>query len=1817
MRHTTLAAVLLVALVGASAQNEDVFARDAAIAEAHEDELLTGRYSMLLTADDLDSLETDVDSNSTDVVVVDVDATDANATTDSGLVVLGCSDLGMLEVCVEVHPALEAGIRSCLETGTADATEEEVAVSGGVKGKTPFVRSGAGTGELSCEAGAAVVAVAAAGEASTHKENLLLEGTLMALSLTVTADAANGLAVSWHGTLMSGEMAVGRSAALSVGFSVGRASNTSEVVTEVFVDISDLADGELDLPSRLSFSAAGLPFFEAGALDVAESCPFDAVVVAGGADLGVAVPGVEAALVLTKAQFDLCAFLSDADESTPFLTVAAGMSGPVDVMGVAVEGLTASLSAAQDADNAGAVAWTGSVAGTVQVFGGSVVSAAQAQFTSEGMSALSVAVDMETGGLHLVGEVHYVSGGCSSGNRGAVSLSIPSAGGFAGNGTLAQKNGCVGVGTTQQPLWVVDVELAADAGALEVAGVSVTGASARFESSPSAGAGAGAKTPTWSGTVSGTVALGSGSTGRVEVDVDGATGVTRVAVQGTVSAGPVTGAVSLEVADGVMRGNGSFVFGGAATGGAGVGAAAPLVPTFSAAVVHVSTYRPENAHMPVWDVQGSLSSLSVHGFTLDSVSVALSAAFVNPEKAGDVPTLAWTGSVAGTGSLEGTSVAMAAAVEKNEFASLFGALVVEGEGVVFNGSIEITADNADNGCALLAGEGELVLTATSHTFMASLLYNKCARAAGDVRYAVTGTAAGTLQLDGLELAAASFEATGVVPASVSGSGSALTWSGRLGATGHLFGGSSSVGVVFAQGKLASVEVHTMFMTGNGMLQAAVDFVYVNSCTEASRGNGSATVRLPGTGDLALATAVVYHPCSGAMELTGTFDGSWDGPGAQLEAVSVSLHTGGHGGAAMLSTRTWVGTVNATTAAGLSASVEFNSSNPGAVLATLEYEDSHVRVTATVGTDCTGEGLLIVKDLPHNIPALELAVSLSKDCGAGASQAWRVAGSLADVRIPFYGKTLTISSVAVEVTSSASGAKAVSVRGAFLEDFELDLSFPVPVRAEDVNLRGAVRAGGAATPDGFATAWQGSGSASPLAGSLGAAAPGMMKGLKGLSLSSAEVVVNFGGTVSLTATGTALGLDFAVVVAVAKTGSAWNYGMAFTANKPGSGSGSASADLPASVRNVLEFLSPSWVRFSVAKAAMEVEGVSLRRGLSIAAFMGADSGPLKAMMAACPSGLKGQVEAAGGGSAGVTVVADITSATEMTVFLMLAGQVPLGDRAMLREVALAFVVKAGAPEIGFKVVMDFTVGGGADAQTFTAGGFISLSATGSLTVALSVDSDTPWVRPFGVPGVKVLFPLGVKMTITPALLPSQFALIGGLQIGGASGTVAVGVDLQDFRKCALAAEVQNFNLKGIISDVVGCKNCLGPVASVLGDVSVERFAASFNPDPVNAVVITIADVSATIPAGVSVEVENLRLWGVVHVVSAHFKASQGGLEIAMLAKPMRWGPVSITSANGKSGPSFELALTPKQQRVRIDGRAVVLGQSVSLLLELSDARKYGRFQLSLGSALSVDVQMTTVGTPGKRGFSNTLTGTIKADILAKVVTRATGFLLDLGKKATSALKAAGSKVSAAKRKLDSVNNKLKSVERSALSKINSAKRTVDSWKRSLDGKYNSCKSKERTCRKKWWKCGSVPGCWIGYGSVKVAYYAAKKVLSGAERAVKGGIRAAQGAVNAAKGVLSAAQGVLRAASAVVNTFNNIARSVGGALKNALRIHSLTFSNTLSNSATSVSLRADMTIVGHRFKFGFKATLNYEKFVTNIYNQFRHRMRQRFGKLIKGL
>ena len=57
----------------------------------------------------------------------------------------------------------------------------------------------------------------------------------------------------------------------------------------------------------------------------------------------------------------------------------------------------------------------------------------------------------------------------------------------------------------------------------------------------------------------------------------------------------------------------------------------------------------------------------------------------------------------GAGSLEGTSVALAAAVEEGGFGSLVGAVVVEGEGLVFNGSNETIAGNARDGCALFAG----------------------------------------------------------------------------------------------------------------------------------------------------------------------------------------------------------------------------------------------------------------------------------------------------------------------------------------------------------------------------------------------------------------------------------------------------------------------------------------------------------------------------------------------------------------------------------------------------------------------------------------------------------------------------------------------------------------------------------------------------------------------------------------------------------------------------------------------------------------------------------------------------------------------------------------------------------------------------------------------------------------------------------------------------------------------------------------------------------------------------------------------------------
>ena len=1769
-------------------------------------------------------------------------------------------------------------------TGGGDGTNTtgSVVVTGALTSNTSahFVTSAETEVTLLCEAGVVQFELTAEGDVSGLSGELPLENALVSMNVTVQNETATGgLVLDWEGSLVSGMLAGETATSVVVGFGVEKAFKGAAVETLVYVDFAlpdttndtnetavvetgTSADNstyldlelDLDLPSQLGFRVDGVPLFDGSIEAATASCPVAVMIEFP----GMSVPGLGQELAITEAMFDVCMFVVKTNVTAPFARITASTTEPVSVHGLTLEGVSATVTAthtqtkaqAEAARGTGAaeattdapsvpetdaplvlvfteapvwgtdapaedyvdgdededyevqadtIAWGGSVSASVSLFG--TTASVTGTFTVDGLDALEVALEVVKPGFSLSGTVSYASANCTADNGGSVEVTVASAGGLSVSGTMVQAEGCGADGVT--PQWAVRAAL--DVGTdVSVSGVAVADVALELDSTVAADGAV-----SWGGRISGAVGLAGASSAAAEITFDDADGVTAFAVSGDVQIGAVSGAVTFAVADGVMRGSGTVAYAGDAD--------ADALPTFIAEVVHVSNYTEANAALPVWDVRGNLSSLEAGSFTLESVSVALvgNLTVADVEDTTAVPQVLWTGSFVGAATVGEVALTLGAEIADNAFSTLTGTVAVSGAGVAFSGEASVQVDDA-TGCATLVGDGNLTLTGSGAAFEGSLLYDRCAVAAGDVRYTVTGSVA-SLSYQALTLTSASVQLTGTLAADAA----TLAWAGEVDANANLFGGSASAKVVFADGALQTVSVGTVFMTSNGILSAALAFEYVEGCDTPSTGDINATLRLEGADDLVFAGTVAYHRCTGAMEVSGALAASWNGPaGTSFTGVTVALVSAG-AGEETLSSRSWTGNITADTSVGVSATISFSSStSASSVSATMAYADDNVAVTATVGSDCTGTGMVAVTGLPHGIPSMELAVDFSKNCADGASaDEWTVSGSLGNLRIPFHGKTVTVDAVTVKVVSAADATKAVSVTGTFLGgQFDVALSFPVPVVAAEVTLRGTLSAAGSATPDGFAGAWQG-GSGSPFGASLGTGSPSLFSGLKGMDLHTVSLEVSFGGSLSLAAAGSLFGMEFDLVVAVQKagttgtgTGGSWQYGMAFTA---GSEELAKQSGAPSVVGNVLSELAPTWVRFSVASVAMTIQGNELKAGLSLAAFLGANSGLMQGVKSITPASLTDQIasaESGEGDAAGLTVIANIVSPTEMNVYVRLAGGIELGSKkVVLQEVALAFVIGTGPPEVGFNVVLDLTVGSGDNAQTFTAGGFIGLAATGSLTIALSVDSDEPWKNPFGLKGVSVLFPLAVSMTVSVALLPTQFSFMGGLEVAGTSGYVVVGADLEDFTKTAVSMEVANLDFKRIITDIAGCSSCLGSVGGVIADVSVDHFAASFNPDPVNDVVITIAAASATIPAGTHIAVHNFTLWTAVKIVLAEFHVTATGMSAAFVAEKLDWGPITISSVDGSTGPSFAMALTPTEQYLQVDGTASILGQTVSLYLDLSDSKVNGSFVYSLGVGLTVAVSMETIGTPGKAGFSNTISGSVSTEGITKLRADATAFLYELADEADSSLASASDKVAAQRRSLQSAQTKLNSAEASATSKVRAAQNKVNSWSHQVSKKRSVCKSKEKKCRKKPWKCGGVASCWVSYGVVKASLYAAQKTLTAVKKTVSGAITAAKGTVTAAKASLSAAQGVMQAASAVVGAFAEMVDVAGGSLLKAFQVHTLAFSNTLTNSDTAVSFALDMTVLGNRLSFGFSAKLKYSEFVSVVGAEVRRLVKNQFG------
>ena len=755
---------------------------------------------------------------------------------------------------------------------------------------------------------------------------------------------------------------------------------------------------------------------------------------------------------------------------------------------------------------------------------------------------------------------------------------------------------------------------------------------------------------------------------------------------------------------------------------------------------------------PVWTLSASFAlDVVVRGITMNTVSVVV------------VHEDAWTGTVSGTASsLFGGAGGEGAVVLTADFSAAEGLTVLRGDVTLAGGGVSFSGTVATDGTTS-TGDGAL-LVGGSVAAQASFTYTHATKA-----FAVLGSVQGALEVGTVTLSSA-----GVTLAKADGG----AWSGSVSGTAALFGGTAAASMAFADGKLAALAVSTTFVTGNGLLSGSLAFDYVRADTCAtSTGTFGGVLKMSGAAELAFDGTVAFDGCTGVVSVAASVDGEWAAPGAvKVAGVAVQATSSGFadgGASTALSAQTWVGSVSGTTS-GADVAVAFDvsfdtSSDASSVEAMLSYADNNLGVEVMVNTDCSGSGLVQVQNLA-GVPSLEVAVAYTRTSCDSDSKAWTLEGSLGSaLMLDFSGKTLSLAPAAVRVVSNEDGELHVEIV-AGLAPFEVVAAFGAGESGAEYTLTARTMPDTVATPGDFLSAMSGGGNV--FGSGVGSAFSSLYSGMNGLTLTDLLIVFDFvAPSISLTATGTLFGAGFDVLVVVEKAGAAWQYALALTTTRL------SDLSFPGLAGTVVETIAPSSLMVSVAKAATSFAGKDVSKGFSLAAAIPLDGGVMAGIAAVTPSSLNDQTADASA-DGGVTIVASLSSATEMRLALALAGGVKLGSPdVVLREVSLLLVVKAvGAPEFGFGVVIDVTM----DDRVLSASAALLVDAVG-LSLAVAFDSNEPWNKPFGMNGVAILFPLGFSLGITPAGILSEFALTGGVQLSSAQGYVTLSVNLAERRR----------------------------------------------------------------------------------------------------------------------------------------------------------------------------------------------------------------------------------------------------------------------------------------------------------------------------------------------------------------------------------------------------------------------------------------------------
>ena len=1574
----------------------------------------------------------------------------------------------------------------------------------------------------------------------------------------------------------------------SEGFPVSMSiSQSPKVVEEVVVDFMvETKTGIMSLP----VSVIGKTTFTAEAiqktllefsLSTPVTCPISVVgavtklveadskmLAAGG------VSTVSGALVSLESMTINPCVVAVKDSLTSFFSMKLRIGSVLSVNNLSIEDLRLEVSGKLTSTSAVVVttpiSWIGSVNANTVVFDIPCLLKGSMD-NSWGLTNMLADCTIHTKLFTLSTEVEYTSERCSSVNKGQAKLEIPTIG-LTATGDITERTGC---GSDNKPEYDIQMK----ASDVFVQGVTLVSPELSVSHTAVTDSISGMVSREWSGRASGDLSIGSHTTLAATLIFDDKT-ITSFDTTGILNMGPLAGTVSASITNGLVTGSGIF----------DITLMNGIIPQLSATFQHVSTYTTSNADIPLWSVNGSLTAFDIYGITLAATNVNITGAYKDTTATADDVT--WTGSVTAEGRfLDNSNAQFRAEIRNDEFSSLWANITLDGPSIKFSGEAEITSDHQINKCSAIEAEGQLFITGLDRDktidFESTALYNDCA-GIGEVGYSLEATVNTTIEVfSGLSIKDLSVSVESRVAKNDN------NWKATVQGTANIFGMTSHAAVVWENGKISQANIQTAFTTTNGLLSAKLEFDYIDEC-RSSKGSSEFLIRLKDLSDLTITGDVSYNKCTGVVEVIGSTIHKWKGPsGTTYNGISVVITSSDNGGDvnAKLATRDWIGSISGTSSSGFLSQLSFDTKN-GTVDGMVTYEDDNLSLVVAVGTsNCTGRGTAILKDLPHNIPAIELDVSFSRP--GCVEPSWIAEGSIRQVIIPFNSKVLIIDRMTVTITNDKHNKKKVEIVGEFMDgDFAVKIEFGVSPLTE-VTLIGEKKSVTPISISSFTSKWYSTGSSSPF--STNSADPSTQKSVTATSLNNVKLEISFHEKLlSVTANGFLFGLSWNVAVGIQHEGSKWKFGGYIeTSNFTGR------TETPDLVDKVINGLLPASLSLSIANEDIHIQGNTIRKGLCVRIVLAESSSHIQQVVSSAPSSFKTQIAAAkkpavSNGVAGFILQADIITPKDITLYVMLAGNIRLTDGVYFRSVGMAFKIQT-VPEMGFMAEIDFTVGKGVHQQVLTAGGFVGLDLAGTISVGLSLDSSQPWVSPFGINGVEVLFPLGIEMGISFTGYPTSFAFIGGMQIGGVYGKIVIGVDLIDFTKTAFKGEVGGLSLRRLIVGVGECDKCIpSELDDLIDGTALESLSGSFNPDPFHSVAIHAGTVYETIDAGITIEIKNLQFLGVLHIQSGKFKLNSHGIDTGLQLAPVHWGPLHITAPGDESkGPGFELLLSPTKQKVSVYGQITVLGMRAMLDLSVGSRESHGKFSLMV-AGLEVSVALLVRGKPGDKDFRNVIEGSMSLGYMNHILDKAGEYFQKLADKAAAALEEKQKKFEAAAETVRSAKAKLEEAKESTSSKLKAARDKVTKYRH--EKQQATCPNK---CTRGWLgipNCWGMFKCWVTKQAVKLLVVA-EKALSAVEVIAVGAIELAQGVLTAAEVVLEITAKALELAKIGMKKFSDLINKYGS-LSKIFSIQRLGFKSTLTSDDVALNVYADLIILGRIVNIEFTSELTFEAIFKSV-------------------